>query len=761
MIEQAVGVSAAAGPLILVVDDDTAFAETLADVLETKGYHVVTACDLAHAVEATRAHHIDLALIDLKLPGANGVEVLTRIKEQSPATEAVILTAHGSVKSAVAAMGQGAFGYIEKPYDIEKLVVLTERALAHRSGSRSLDESAVRAAVPWLAFDHKTGTVSAVSPALQRLLGRFQPHDLGQLITDPAERERHLAALRATGRAIAEVPSPDGSDGWLRICSFTAGDDTEAQSVISDMTVEHQRHAEGDRLRLYFEALFTNLAAGIVIIDSEYVIHQANPAFARLCERSPDEIVGRRCHEVIHGHATPCHFHGEVCPIKNSLLTGATARVLHQHRDTRGRLRYIENTVAPLRDSSGTIVSFAAILADFTSVKQAHADSEEKTRRLEELNRQISEHQERITAQADELTRKNRELVQANATKDEFLSMVSHELRTPLTSIGEGINLVADGTLGPISDRQARFLGIALNNTYRLGDIINDLLDISRIEAGRMNCSPATCDIVRLIADAAASFGPAAHHKGIDIACPADDRPLLVFADPHLARRSLYNLLSNAVKFTDEGGIALTWTSDGHFATVTVADTGIGIPAAELNRVFERFHQSHRDGSRPPGTGLGLALTREMVRLNGGRIRLESSEGSGTTFSFTLPLDSPLARLAWLLDQRPTDKPAPHSLLLVRSRTGAGLSALLERVSSLATGNDAVAPGCFIPDLSAIALLVPGSNGQGEASARRIVAGIAADQARPEDLDLRLLKLVEETTSDVLLAEIRKELDRA
>jgi len=313
--------------------------------------------------------------------------------------------------------------------------------------------------------------------------------------------------------------------------------------------------------------------------------------------------------------------------------------------------------------------------------------------------------------------------VRADAAKDEFLSTVSHELRTPLTSITESINLVCDGTLGAVNEKQARFLEVAHRNTRRLGDIINDLLDISKIEAGRMTARPAPCDIPALLDDVAATFSPVARRKPLKLENLRPGTAVVTFADAHLVRRAVFNLVSNAVKFTDRGRITLACCAEDATAHIIVADTGTGIPTAEQPRVFERFHQAHHGANRPAGTGLGLALTREVVRLNRGRIWFESAEGKGTTFHIVLPLDRPEARLAWLLDRFPERQAG--RLCVVASRSGHGISALTEDICRLAGSDGKPAPGCFLGTPPAIAFLVPGDAAAAREACRRVTEALA------------------------------------
>jgi signal transduction histidine kinase len=191
-----------------------------------------------------------------------------------------------------------------------------------------------------------------------------------------------------------------------------------------------------------------------------------------------------------------------------------------------------------------------------------------------------------------------------------------------------------------MNDAQARFLQVAGRNCVRLSELINDLLDLSKIEAGRLDVHRAQLDLNQVLSDMTETFSVSARDRRLRLNLDATGE-LTAFADDRLVRRILSNLLSNAVKFTSKGSITVRAEQRRGTVTVTVADTGIGIPAAEVPRMFEKFHQAcAQDGTRPPGTGLGLALTKQMVEMNGGKIWFESKEGIGTKFHFTLPCSS-------------------------------------------------------------------------------------------------------------------------
>jgi PAS domain S-box-containing protein len=221
--------------------------------------------------------------------------------------------------------------------------------------------------------------------------------------------------------------------------------------------------------------------------------------------------------------------------------------------------------------------------------------------------------------------------------KDEFVSVVSHELRTPLTSIRGSLGLLAGGAVGALPEAGARMVEIAVENTDRLIRLINDILDIERIESGTVVLHQERCAVVDLVAESLRVVVPVAKAAGVEIGLARIDGA--VWADADRIVQTLTNLLSNAVKFSPpDGVVTLTATPVDGSVAFSVADEGRGIPADKLESIFGRFQQVDASDSRQKGgTGLGLAISRSIVEQHGGRIWAESVEGAGATFHFTIP----------------------------------------------------------------------------------------------------------------------------
>ncbi|HEU0153248.1 MAG TPA: ATP-binding protein [Arenimonas sp.] len=232
-------------------------------------------------------------------------------------------------------------------------------------------------------------------------------------------------------------------------------------------------------------------------------------------------------------------------------------------------------------------------------------------------------------------------LLQASRLKSQFLANMSHELRTPLNGIIGFSELLVDGKAGPLNERQQNFLRDILNSGRHLLHLVNDLLDISRIEAGRMELHEEVFPLADAVEEACVVLAPAVEERNIAFSwAVAEDLPQ-VRLDRQKFKQVLLNLASNAVKFTDPGGrVTITLgRSDGNELELSVEDTGIGIAAEDIQRLFGEFERLQPENTgRRPGTGLGLALTRRLVELQAGRIEVTSTPGEGSRFTVRLPL---------------------------------------------------------------------------------------------------------------------------
>jgi signal transduction histidine kinase len=228
----------------------------------------------------------------------------------------------------------------------------------------------------------------------------------------------------------------------------------------------------------------------------------------------------------------------------------------------------------------------------------------------------------------------------ANKHKSEFLANMSHELRTPLNAIIGFSEVLSDRMFGALNEKQADYMKDIHESGKHLLSLINDILDLSKIEAGRMDLELSNFDLPGALSNAMTLVRERAQRHAIQLSLDVDQRLGSFEADERKFKQIVVNLLSNAVKFTPDGGrVEVSAKLDTDHVAIAVKDTGIGIAPEDHAAVFEEFKQVGRDYTRKAeGTGLGLALTRRFVELHGGEVRLESALGKGSTFTITLPI---------------------------------------------------------------------------------------------------------------------------
>jgi signal transduction histidine kinase len=239
----------------------------------------------------------------------------------------------------------------------------------------------------------------------------------------------------------------------------------------------------------------------------------------------------------------------------------------------------------------------------------------------------------------DELGHLYEQIETANRHKSEFLANMSHELRTPLNAVIGFSDVLLEHTFGELNDKQEQYIGIILTSGRHLLSLINDILDLSKIEAGRMELELTQFEVAMAIDNAVTLVRDRATNHGLTLAIDVDSELGTFVGDERKLKQILLNLLSNAVKFTPDGGrIGVRATKAKGALDISVSDTGIGIAPEDQAAIFEEFRQVGTDVMRKrEGTGLGLALTRRFVELHGGQLRVESEPGKGSTFTFTLP----------------------------------------------------------------------------------------------------------------------------
>ena len=405
------------------------------------------------------------------------------------------------------------------------------------------------------------------------------------------------------------------------------------QAIFRDVTGRKRAEAERERLieaeRAAREAaeraaevtslVTTHLAEGVCLMDAAGRLTYMNPAAERILGWTQGEIEGKVLHDTVHYmHPDGAPFPIHECPL-GQVLEAARPVLGYVDQWIRkdGRFVPLVTTCAPLV-SQGRVVGAVLSMHDDTERRRAEAERE---RLLE------AEHAARTDAEA------------ANRAKTEFLAVMSHELRTPLNAIGGYTELLEMGIHGPVTGAQRTALGRIQQSQRHLLGLINEVLNYARLETGSVRYDLDDVRVQEAFASVAALVEPQARARSLALDVRDPPPGLAVRADAEKLRQILINLLGNAIKFTDRGGrVELTGGAEGGGVSLSVRDTGIGIPADKLETIFEPFVQVRSDLTRPAdGTGLGLAISRDLARGMGGELTVVSAPGQGSRFTLTLP----------------------------------------------------------------------------------------------------------------------------
>ncbi len=390
----------------------------------------------------------------------------------------------------------------------------------------------------------------------------------------------------------------------------------------------------------YWESLIAAMTDALIVVDPDATLRSVNNAALDLLGYKREELIGRPVKKIIlredegilHKHLQGVVAAGEAFNIGINFLT-------------KQRKSIPANFSGSAMWHDGKIIGVVGVARDMREIRAIISELEVKKEEFEERSKYLVRMQKAmlhmmgdLDIAKNEMEKANRELRKLDQLKSDFVSTVSHELRSPLTVTREAISQVLDGICGATSQEQRQFLAMSIEGIDRLSRLIDNLLDISKIEAHKIILKRELIDIVHLAREVSSSFAYAFKSKGLKVNHNFPKDRIELYLDKDRMIQIFVNLMSNALKFTPAGTIEISILDKATIVECTVADTGIGISDEDLPRIFSKFEQFGRElESTERGTGLGLAISKGSIELHQGKIWAESKLGRGTKISFSLP----------------------------------------------------------------------------------------------------------------------------
>lgn len=546
--------------LVLVVDDSPDLISFLVDtVLPNYGYRSVSAATGAQAWQLINQKKPQVILLDMELPDTNGLDIVERLRFQGIKTPVIIMTAHGSEKTAVRAFRLGVRDYLIKPFTADQVITAIEGGLY----------------------------LTRLEEEKERLTKQLQ------------QRIQELTVLERIGQSVAAVLDLDVLLNRIVEASVYIAQADEGFLLLLDeetheLYLRAAKNLGEDRVRL-LRLKVTDTLLG-------QVVRTGQPLRLGGAEDTENKL------KVVTGYLVRALL--QVPLIAQDRVIG----VLSVHNSTTDRA-FSQNDLERL-----------SALANYAVIALQNA----------RLHEALKEHTAKIEAAYAELK-------EFSQLKIEFVQDVSHELRVPLTFIKGYVDLLREGAFGEVKPEQREPLDIIAKRTDRIARLVSDMLTLQRLESEGLEL--VQVDLAEIAHTAVEDARAAAQRAGLVIEEETLEGLPPIYGGADQLPRVFDNLLSNAIKFSPNGGrVNVRIHEEDEQVNVYVSDTGIGIPPDKLERLFDRFYRGGESkGKRIPGTGLGLSIVKAIVEAHGGQVAVQSQEGKGSTFSFSLPKTGPEA----------------------------------------------------------------------------------------------------------------------
>ena len=540
------------------------------------------------------------------------------------------------------------------------------------------------------------GAITYVSPSVKTILG-FEPSEMlgdgwwriSRAVVAEGQAEKGRFLSRASNERIRDVPYEReiqdrwGNTHWIMWVD-AQGPDSSVIGVGHDITerkrVERQIMESETRYR---QAI---TAAHAIPYSLDYVTNQytfIGEGIAELTGVSPAELTPALLDTLIVESIMQGEFKGT--PVREAIRLVREGRTAfswqcdHRIHTRSGEERWLSDSAIQVRDDNGIPKGSVGIFQDITERKHAEQALRQSEKEFRELSGAL---EQRVIKRTADLHRVNSELAKASRAKDEFLANMSHELRTPLNSILGMSELLLEQIRGPLNEYQQKSLRLVESSGQHLLALINDILDLSKIEAGKLELHPEPAEIVKVCEASLTFVREQAIKKIITLEFQPRQAGHIIVADQRYLKQILVNLLSNAVKFTPaRGRVTLEVTTDVEKGLIqfSVADNGIGITPENLRRLFQPFVQVESSLNRQfEGTGLGLALVQRLTDLHGGSVQVESEVGHGSRFSINLPWQPDTSAMRKEESELPSGKSAEGTRAVPSADFQRGLILLVE-----------------------------------------------------------------------------------
>ena len=449
---------------------------------------------------------------------------------------------------------------------------------------------------------------------------------------------RHIKKVMAQGHDRFETRHK-GKDGRIIDVEVSANyiDIGKGQMFVFVRDITERKRAE-ERLKeseAKYRTLVENATDFIYMIGADDRILSLNQSAARLIGKEPAALIGKNVFSLF-PREMATQFSKE---FRLAFKTGKTIRA-DSKLIAGGTEMWASTSLSPIKNDKNEVVAVMGVTRDITEPKRLEKELQEKNEQLDAQNEELRAQSEELITQKQELIERTEEVARANQLKSEFLANMSHELRTPLNVIIGFSQLMLDEVPGKVNQKQKQCLSDVLESSRHLLNLINEVLDLSKIESGKIELKQETISLTEVIKPLSRAMMPILRPRKQSLDVEIEEGLPPIYADKGKLGQVLHNLITNASKFTRDGGkLKITALSNDGWCQVSVIDNGVGIRKEDQERIFEPFCQlDYTLNNGKSGTGLGLAVVKQIVEKHGGQVWVESEYGQGSRFIFTLPL---------------------------------------------------------------------------------------------------------------------------